>query len=196
MFVRCNRLVVTVFSIASFCLSSFCFSSALHADETKPYGGKPHPIPGKIEAEHWDLGKPDIAYHDVDEKNRGENYREKTQVDIEKRSDASNGHGVGWTRKGEWLVYTVMVKESGKYDIEFPVACDKQGGEFHLELDGKDVTGPIEIPDTGGWTTLKKITKRGVTLQKGLRKIKMVMDSEGEVGSTGDIDYMRFSAAK
>lgn len=73
---------------------------SLRADETKPYGGKPHGIPGKIEAEHWDLGKPDVAYHDVDEKNRGENYREATQVDIEQRSDASNGHGVGWTRKG------------------------------------------------------------------------------------------------
>ncbi len=78
-----------------------------------------------------------IAYYDIDEENHGENYREKTQVDIEKRPDASNGHGIGWTKKGEWLVYTVEVKESGTYHIEMPVASKKKGGVFHIEVNGK-----------------------------------------------------------
>ena len=65
--------------------------------ETKPFGNKLPVIPGKIEAEHFDLGKAAVAYYDVDEKNLGADYREPTQVDIEKRSDASNGHGLGWT---------------------------------------------------------------------------------------------------
>lgn len=161
-------------------------------DTTTPYGDKPHAIPGTIEAEHYDKGPAEVAYHDDEEENLGEDYREATQVDIEKRPDASNGHGVGWTRKGEWIIYTVEVTEPGEYKLEMPVASDKQGGKFHLEFDGKDVTGPIEVPDTGGWQKLKLITKSGVKLDKGRFAMKMVMDSEGPSGSIGDIDYIRF----
>ncbi len=164
----------------------------LAAGESKPFKGKIHSIPGLIEAEHWDEGKAGVAYHDVDEKNHGANYREPTQVDIEKRSDASNGHGIGWTKKGEWLVYTVDVKESGTYRLEVPVASKKKGGTFHIEMDGKDVTGPISVPDTGGWQTLKLITHKNIKLEKGIHKMKVVMTSEGESKSIGDIDYFKF----
>ncbi|NOX99060.1 MAG: carbohydrate-binding protein [Verrucomicrobia bacterium] len=150
----------------------------LKADETKPYKGKVHAIPGLIEAEHWDEGKAGTAYHDIDEPNRGEDYREKTQVDIEKRPDASNGHGIGWTKKGEWLIYTVEVNESGMYNIE---------------MDGKDVTGPINVPDTGSWKTLKLVTHKNVKLEKGVHLMKVVMDSEGGSKSIGDIDYFKFN---
>jgi len=170
----------------------FTAAPHLNADDTKAYKGKVHSIPGLIEAEHWDEGKAETAYHDIDEQNRGENYREKTQVDIEKRPDASNGHGVGWTKKGEWLVYTVNVKESGTYSIEIPVASKKKGGVFHIEMDGKDVTGPINVPDTGSWQTLKLITHKNVKLDKGKHLMKVIMDSEGDSNSIGDIDYFKF----
>lgn len=167
-------------------------TSQLNADDTKAYKGKVHSIPGLIEAEHWDEGKAEIAYHDIDEQNRGENYREKTQVDIEKRPDASNGHGLGWTKKGEWLVYTVDVKESGIYSIEIPVASKKKGGVFHIEMDGKNVSGPINVPDTGSWQTLKIIIHKNVKLEKGIHRMKVIMDSEGASKSIGDIDYFKF----
>ncbi len=167
-------------------------STSLNAEDTKPFKGKIHSIPGLIEAEHWDEGKAGTAYHDVDEQNRGENYREETQVDIEKRSDASNGHGVGWTKKGEWLVYTVDVKESGTYRIEVPVASKKKGGTFRIEMDGKDVTGPISVPDTGSWQTLKLITHKNVKLEKGVHRMKVVMATEGDSKSIADIDCFKF----
>jgi len=160
--------------------------------DSKPFKGKAQQIPGKIEAEHYDEGEPGKAYHDNDVKNSGANYRGPTQVDIEKRPDASNGHGIGWTRKGEWLNYTVEVKESGIYSIEIPVASNKQGGIFHLEIAGKDITGPIGIPDTGGWQILKLLKHENVKLTKGRHVIRAVMDSQGPSGSIGDIDYFKF----
>ncbi|MFK8112924.1 MAG: carbohydrate-binding protein [Rubripirellula sp.] len=160
--------------------------------ETKPYGGKPAAIPGKIEAEHWDLGATQVAYSDIDQQNRGADYREKTQVDIEKRDDASNGYGVGWTKKGEWLIYSVDVKQSGVYSLSIPVASNKQGGEFHLEIAGKDVSGPISVPDTGGWDKLKEITHDEIQLKAGRQRIKVVMDEEGASKSIGDIDCFVF----
>ena len=65
-----------------------------------PFGGEPQMIPGKVETEHYDEGAPGTAYKDNDTKNQGADYRNNTQVDIEKRGDASNGHGVGWTKGG------------------------------------------------------------------------------------------------
>ena len=157
-----------------------------------PYGGTPAAIPGTVEAEHYDKGDAGVAYVDTTPQNEGANYREATQVDIEKRPDASNGHGIGWTRKGEWLIYSVEVKEAGTYTIEFPVASHKQGGTFHIEFSGKDVSGPITVPDTGGWQKLQTIKKEGVTLTAGTHTMKVVMDTEGASGSIGDIDLYRF----
>lgn len=125
---------------------------------------------------------------------RAQDYREQTQVDIEKRDDdASNGHGVGWTKKGEWLIYSVTIKQSGKYTLSIPVASSKSGGKFHLELDGKDVTGPLSVPDTGGWDKLQVIEKSDIELPEGNHRIKILMDEEGESTSIGDIDCLIFA---
>ena len=167
--------------------------AADNPDGTTPYKGKVHTIPGLTEAEHYDEGKPGVAYHDADKQNRGADYREKTQVDIEKRPDASNGHGIGWTLKGEWLIYTVNVKVKGVYNIVIPVASNKKGGDFHIELAGEDVTGKITVPDTGGWQTLKTITHKNVRINKtGRLKMKVIMDEIGPSNSIGDIDCFKF----
>lgn len=163
------------------------------ADQTRPYGGKPQTIPGVVEAENYDEGPPGAAYHDVDEVNHGADYRGTTHVDIEQRPDASNQHGLGWTRKGEWVVYTVEVQQTGTYRLEVPVASQKQGGIFHLEIGERDLTGPIRVPDTGGWQKLKTIRPAEVQLERGVHRLKLVMDAEGPSGNIGDIDLFRFT---
>jgi len=173
-------------------LSVVASTSLASAAETTPYGDGPHAIPGRIEAEHYDKGQAGVAYHDVDADNQGVDYREQTQVDIEQRKDASNGHGVGWTRAGEWLTYTVAVQQTGEYTLEIPVASNKQGGTFHVEMDGTDVTGPIRVPDTGGWQNLKLLRIEGVPLVEGIFTMKLVMDAEGPSGSIADIDHILF----
>ena len=173
-------------------ITALLLAAGLVRADSKPFKGKPQQIPGKVEAEHYDEGEPGKAYHDNDVKNSGSNYRGPTQVDIEKRPDASNEHGIGWTRKGEWLNYTVEVKESGTYTIEIPVASNKQGGIFHLEVAGKDITGSIRVPDTGGWQILKLLKHDNVKLTKGRYIIRAVMDSQGPSGSIGDIDFFKF----
>ena len=157
-----------------------------------PFEGQPYAIPGTIEAEHFDKGDSLVAYRDRDDVNQGVDYRGPTHVDIEARDDASNGHGIGWTKKDEWVLYTVTVKEAGKYRVMIPVASRKLGGTFHLEFDGHDVTGPIQVPDTGGWQTLQVITKGDLPLNEGTQIMRLVMDSEGPSQSVADIDYLKF----
>lgn len=159
----------------------------------QPYHGKPHTIPGLIEAEHWDKGPSGVAYVDTTPANQGEDYREKTQVDIEKRPDASNGHGLGWIREKEWLIYTVKVTQPGKYRIEMPVASPKLGGLFRIEMNGKDVTGPIRLSKSGDWKKLVLLNHKKVQLKKGTFQMKVVMIKNGESGAIGDIDYFKFA---
>lgn len=179
--------------------SAFFLTAVLSCGQTDsesksptPFHGEPHKIPGLIEAEHWDKGEAGVAYADSTEENKGEDYREKTQVDIEKRSDASNGHGIGWVVAGEWLIYTVEVAESGKYRIEMPVASPKLGGLFRIEMNGKDVTGPIRLSKSGDWKKLVMLTHENVQLSKGTFQMKVVMVENGETNGIGDIDYFKF----
>jgi len=162
---------------------------------SRPYKNRIHAIPGTIETEDFDEGGEGVAYHDLDPQNQEKKqppYRD-TGVDLEWREDASGKFNIGWTREGEWLAYTVDVRETGSYTIEMIVASNKKGGIFHLEFNGVDKTGPIEVIDTQGWRFLKPMSKTGVRLEKGHYIMKMIMTKNGESGSIGDIDFFRFA---
>jgi hypothetical protein len=88
----------------------------------QPYPGPdPHPIPGKIEAEDYDVGGEGVAYHDTTLGNEGGEYR-SDDVDVQSTTDGGDGHNVGWIEAGEWLEYTVDVASTGLYDIQVRVA--------------------------------------------------------------------------
>src|SRR5687768_7777153 len=136
---------------------------------TRSYLGKLHVIPGTIELEDFDEGDEGVAYHDLEPENQEKKeppYR-KTGVDLEWHEAASGKFNLGWTRPGEWLIYTVDVKEAGTYRIDMLVACQGAGGTFRLEFNGVDRSGPVTVPDTGGWQHLKPFSHRGVKLEAG-----------------------------
>ncbi|HXH05031.1 MAG TPA: carbohydrate-binding protein, partial [Vicinamibacterales bacterium] len=154
-----------------------------------PFTGTPVALPGTIEAENFDEGGEGVAYHDVSSANRGGQYRAEG-VDIEATSDAGGGYNVGWISPGEWLLYTVNVTAAGTYTLEFRVACGGQGGTFHLEINGVDVTGPLTIPNTGGWQTWATVTKTGMSLPAGQQRWRLVFDSAGSAG-VGNLNFVR-----
>ncbi|MHC4504471.1 MAG: InlB B-repeat-containing protein, partial [Planctomycetota bacterium] len=149
-----------------------------------PYGGTPGAIPGRIEAEDYDVGGEGVAYHDTTAGNTGGDYR-TDDVDVETTGDAGGGHNVGWTVGGEWLEYTVEVAASGNYSIEVRVACSGTGGAFHIAFDGVDLTGPISIPATGGWQTYQTVTAPDVSLAAGTHVMRLEMGS-----NQGNINYI------
>ena len=160
----------------------------------RPFRGQAHAIPGRIEAEDFDEGGEGVGYHDREPENLEKKrpaYREEG-VDLERRASASNQYNLGWTHAGEWLAYTVQVRESGTYRLEMMVASEKAGGRFHVEVGGVDRTGAMSIPDTGGWEHLRPLAKDGVRLEAGTYLMKVVMDADGASGSVGDIDFFRF----
>ena len=157
-----------------------------------PYLGSPAAIPGTIRIENFDDGGSGVAYFDTSAGNTGGAYR-ATDVDLQPSS--AGGYNVGWVEVGEWLNYTVNVASTGTYTASFNVAAPSQGGTFHLEMNGVNVTGPLTIPNTGGWQVWQAVTK-DVSLTAGQQIARLVVDSRGTtyVGNFGRIQFTSASA--
>ncbi|MEM9983655.1 MAG: carbohydrate-binding protein, partial [Bacteroidota bacterium] len=143
-----------------------------------PFLGSHWPIPGKIEAEHYDEGGADVAYADANEANQGGAFRDEA-VDLEQTTDEGGGFNVGWIAAQEWLEYSVEVAEAGAYEIKVRVASRSAGGALHFELAGNPIGGEIEFPSTGGWQTWTTVTSSVVNLEAGQQVIRLVMDQAG-----------------
>ena len=156
-----------------------------------PFAGMPIAIPSTgsatIQAEHFDNGGEGVAFHDSDSINSGNVYR-TTGVDLSTTTDVGGGYLVGWTRAGEWLIYTVNVAAAGTYDLAFRVASTTGGGKYHLEVDGVNVTGALSVPSTGGWQTWQTVAKTGVSLPAGTHRLRLVMDANAANGYVGNFN--------
>ena len=156
-------------------------------------------VPGTIQAEDFDNGGPEVAYHDDSPGNQGGSgtYRPGEAVDIENNTASNAGYAVGWTRAGEWLEYVVEVADADNYKFEAQVASPIDGGTggvFHLEIDGGNVTGPFTVPNTGSaWAT---VSKSGIRLSAGPHVLRLVMESGGSTGYVGRFDYFKFTASQ
>ena len=161
----------------------------------KPFSGKAWEIPGKIEMEDFDIpgsgrGSEIKSYSENDSEdhgieNGGKSYREDTGVDIYKKA---TGYVVGYNQSGEWLEYTVNVKEEGDYTMFASVATDNSTASFTLSIDGKSVA---EVPVAGdSWDDFIKV-KANVTLPAGEHVLRFTV-----TGDWFDIDYMQFAAGK
>jgi predicted amidohydrolase len=150
------------------------------------------PVPGTIQAEDYDSGGEGVGYHDTTGGNSGGKYR-SDGVDIEPTTDVGGGFNVGWMAPTEWLKYTVFVGAAGTYTLTARVAASGAGGTFHVELGGADVTGPLTIPNTGGWQAWTNVAKT-VTLAAGVQSMRVVVDRAGPTGVVGNLNYVRLQS--
>ena len=160
----------------------------------EPFGGKAVELPGKIEAENFDVpgtGKENKTYYDSDSENHActdedktaecSKVREDTGVDIYKKA---TGNVVGHNQAGEWLEYTVNVKEAGEYTMTASVATANSDPGFTLSIDGEPIA---EVPVSGSsWDDFKDVTAK-VTLPAGEHILRMEVTT-----SWFDIDYFKF----
>lgn len=167
-----------------------------------PFGGKAWEIPGKIEMENFDepgtgRGAGVDSYNENDsddhgaESNGGKSYREGTGVDIYKKA---TGYVVGYNQAGEWLEYTVNVKESGDYTMFAAVASANATSGFKLSIDGDDITEEIAVPQASSgeenYDDYNKVSAN-VKLTAGEHILRFTV-----TGDWMDIDYINFVAGK
>jgi hypothetical protein len=154
-----------------------------------PFGGVAAAVPGVIQVEKFDDGGAGRGYSDTTSGNSGGQYR-TTDVDIERTSDSGAGYDIGWAFAREWLNYTVNVATAGTYDVDVRVASPTTGGTFHIEVNGVDKTGPLTVPNTGGWQTWRTIRKASVPLAAGPQVWRLVMDANGTSGAVANFNFI------
>ncbi|WP_282088464.1 cellulase family glycosylhydrolase [Aquimarina algiphila] len=166
-----------------------------------PYlNGVPQVIPGKIKATSFDLGGEAVAYHDISSGNEGNGIRQEEDVDTE---NAGDGGSIGFTAVEEWMEYTVDIAQAGTYSIDVLVASQNSNGQFHIEFDGKDVTGIQNVNGTGSWTSFVPQKISNVTLSAGEQVMRMYIDNGAfnfstmtftRDGNTGETPTASFTA--
>jgi hypothetical protein len=151
-----------------------------------PFSGTPISIPGKIEAENYDIGGEGLTFHDSDNINQGgSNYRPADGVDIEELPPG-NIH-IGYTAAGEWLEYTINVVQSGTYTITASVSSGvTSSGKFNLKF-GDGTTSTFTTASTGSWSSYTNLTNT-VTLQGGEQIMRFNVLTAGF-----NLDYLTFS---
>ena len=162
----------------------------------KPYGGIAMEIPGKIEAENFDVpgsGAANRTYKETDsddhgaESNGGTSYREGTGVDIYAKE---TGYVVGYNQAGDWLEYTVNVKEAGDYTMFAWVATDNSTSGFSLSLDGEPLVDEVSLSGTS-FDTYGYVQANVNFATAGEHILRLTV-----TGSWFDIDYFGFVKGK
>ena len=94
---------------------------------------------------------------------------------------------IGQLRVGMAATARVVTGETvtGKIRFISPVA-DASTRTFHIEIDGTDVTGPINFNTGGaGWQVWQDVTIDNIALNSGVQELRIVMDS-----SSFNINYL------
>lgn len=153
-----------------------------------PYEGVAQEIPGRLEAERYDVGGAGYAYEDKDDVNEGKVFRNDEGVDVDENGEG--GYVLGWTAKGEWLEYTVDVKYDDEYTFIAKVASGVENSGFSLSIDGKDIAGgKITAPKGEDWTTYTTVEGETSKLTAGKHILKLTIESDYI-----NIDYIDFKA--
>ena len=159
-----------------------------------PYKEVAAKIPGKIEAENYDVGGHNKAFYDNDRENQGKAYRED-EVDVVDISDskcgdaACTGYAIGYTNEGEWVEYTIDVAADAKYDITANVATAFETSAMQLFIDDKEITESVVAPKVDSvWTTYKVIDVGSAELKKGEHVLKLLI-----TGAYLNVDWIQFT---
>jgi len=139
-------------------------------------------LPGRLEAENYDLGGEGVAYHDLEAANQGKAYRPSEGVDVETKGTTTN---VGYIRTGEWIEYTVNVASTGTYTATFRVAAWSSGRQIAVSVDGVP-KATVSLPVTGSYTAWKTVSTQ-IPLEAGTHVIRLAFNNNQ------NLDYVDFT---
>jgi hypothetical protein len=160
-----------------------------------PYGGTAAAVPGIVYAANYDTGGQGIAYNVTSTNGTANSYR-SDGVDLEASADTEDNTGsgvddLGWTAAAQWFRYTVNVATAGTYTLSLRLAS-LDGATDGLHIDntaGTNLSGDINVPDTGAWQTWTTVTA-SVTLPAGTQTLVVDQDNAG-----WNVHFMSFASS-
>lgn len=159
------------------------------------YKGQVIELPGTVEAENFDVGGEDVTYHDSNTECEGSGASYRSDVGgVDIKNVSGVGYTIGYTHSGEWLEYTIDVKEAGYYDYDAYVSCGGTGASFKLTIEtdnaSKNLSETINVPQTGNGTWNNYVPVHGrtlISLAEGKHTLRINV-----TGDNGDIDKVVF----
>jgi hypothetical protein len=139
--------------------------------------GPIHPVPGRIEAEDYDLGGQRVGYFDTTPANE-QGFSVYRTDDVDVKASVEGGYAIGWIAAAEWLGYTVDVESAGSYRLDVRVGSAMPGRTFHVEVDGTAVTGAVGVPEVADWDRYQTISVVDVPMPAGRHLVRVVMGPE------------------
>lgn len=144
----------------------------------RPYYGVPFLVKGAINAvsdpiyaAYYDFGGEGIAFHDDNGKDGAGDWRAPDKVDVS--HDYNPRTVVGWTNAGEWLTWTILVEETGTYEMDMYFGANNADGRYRVFLGDQDLTGEKSAINTGSHGD-QRSHKSTVTLTKGRHILKLL----------------------
>ncbi|MFW6218646.1 MAG: InlB B-repeat-containing protein [Bacteroidota bacterium] len=134
------------------------------------YSGTALSMPGKIEAENYDMGGTQISYYDSDELNSPGKYR-MDGVDIDTTYDGEGGFMITNIEEGEWLEYSIYLSNSGVYTLKSRLASEQSGKIRYMFNDS--VYGEIDYSSTGSLNNWADFPASGLNLSSGKHVMKI-----------------------
>ena len=140
----------------------------------EPFGDVPQ-LPATIKIEEFDKGTSGISFYNTT------------------RTTATEA------KAGQWMDYTVDVKEDGLYSFDATVASAVSGGRFHMAEYGLDSlsfpTEFVEVPKTGGNSQWKTLHGNIMTELKAGRHVFTLLIDKGNF-NIKDITFNRIEEAE
>ncbi|MEO6350257.1 MAG: carbohydrate-binding protein [Candidatus Limnocylindrales bacterium] len=162
-----------------------------------PYLGAPFVVgttPVTIQAEDYDVGGEGVAYRDTTATNSGGAYRTGADagVDVKLIANTTSQFRIGDAYPGEWVEYSLDIKQSGTYALELRLSQSDGGGRVHVAVDGVDASPSLAVPDTNSFSTFQTVSTK-VALSAGHRVLRFAFDAAAPNGTSAGVDWLRFS---
>lgn len=126
------------------------------------------PIPGTIEAVHYNSGGEGVGYHELTPGNSGGKYIREDDVDISDCSDG--GYAISSIQTGEWYAYNVNIRYPLTYNAGIRYAST-QDASLRIWEDDNVLSDRVLLPSTGGaWRT---VIVKELTLTNGYHSLKI-----------------------
>ena len=147
--------------------------------------------PGLLPATDYDSGNNSVSYFDnwVEDPNKfspetkswnnGWSYR-NDGVDIGSTiKNNQKNYYVGWIEDSEWMRYTIKPEEPGNYKMMVEIASYINGSSLSVEFDSGMNAGPINLPNTNGWSNGWRIVNIGNVAISDETSFKILADVGG-----------------
>ncbi|WP_247003300.1 glycosyl hydrolase [Halosolutus gelatinilyticus] len=97
--------------------------------------------------------------------------------DFDTEDNGEGGQSIGWIDAGDWWEYDAPIDTGGSVDLTARVSSPYDGTAFRVEVDGQNVSGTVDVPNTGGWHDWTTVTAAtDVTVDAG-STIRVVSES-------------------